>query len=217
LSVILTPDKTFGEGTFSGVINEMITEHRNILPRGTFLVFSQVRLPWKINDRRNEVPDYCLGILDTNGHLLLLGGLEIKIATLEMQGLPEPQDIANEPAVRYAFTRASLQADDQIKAAIKNGALPRNKAIRWIVAIGPYFIIQEAEFSEAELRTRSHKRNLPQDDADADLIAKTRNIVGNAFHMPLQGQLYRIGTKEAARAVHQFLLYGNTLPRDPNR
>lgn len=41
-----------------------------------------------------------------------LGGLEIKIATVKMQGLPEPQDIINECQVRYAFAKASLQADD---------------------------------------------------------------------------------------------------------
>lgn len=64
-----------------------------------------------------------------------LGGLEIKIVTVKMQGLPEPQDIINECQVRYA---------------IKNGALPQNREIRWIVAVGPYFVIYSAQFSEAE-------------------------------------------------------------------
>ena len=58
-----------------------------------------------------------------------------------MLALPVP-DAQFELTVRYAFHNACRQAFDQVKAAIKNGNLPNDKRIQWVVAVGPYFIIK---------------------------------------------------------------------------
>ena len=206
-SVVLHPNQTFGEGSNSGPLNEMFTKHRNVLPRGAFLVFSQVRSPWDgVNggDRRSDSADFNLGRLDDEGHLSCLGGAELKKAHPCMQGFPNPQKIINKEGIRYAFARASIQAEDQVKSAITNGVLPRNCKIPWIVAVGPYFVIETfGPMSDAELNTRSHKGG-----GDNVLLSKVRNARGNAKFMPIPGSLYRIGTVEAAKAFHQYLING---------
>ena len=71
-----------------------------------------------------------------------------------------------ELTVRYAFHLACRQAFDQVKAAIKNGNLPNDKHIQWVVAVGPYFIIKGCgPFTLADLETRSHCPN-PSGDSD---------------------------------------------------
>jgi len=185
----------------------MFIEHRNVLPRGTFLVFSQVRLPWKTHDRRSDTADYNFGRFDDEGHLSCFGGAELKQAHECMQGLPNPQVLINNEDIRYAFTRASIQAQDQVKSAIRNGALPCKCEIPWIVAVGPYFVIEIfSPTSDAELNTRSHKPN--EDSGDEDILSMISNIKSNAKFMPLPGSLYRVGTVKAAKAFHQYLTNG---------
>ena len=60
---------------------------------------------------------------------------------LRMSQLPAP-DAHFELNVRFAFHAACRQAFDQVKSAIKNGHLPNDKHIQWVVAVGPYFIIK---------------------------------------------------------------------------
>jgi len=216
--VLVDPNNTLGEGYFSGVLNEMVTQHRNLLPRDAFLVFSQVRFPWKANDARGDIADYCFGRFDTGGRLSLQGGAELKIGLQVMQGLPEPDSIFTDSNVRFAFFKASVQACDQVKGAIKNGALPRNHEIRWIVAVGPYFTIESYNLSsDAELNTRYHKPN--ENSGDEDLLGMAKNFKSkpNARQMPIQGRLYRIGTREAAEAFHKYLLDGLSLYNDNDR
>jgi len=58
----------------------------------------------------------------------------------------------------------------QTKAAIKNGAVPYNEVIEWIISVGPYFIIRRfGPFTQAELDTRGHR---PNDSGDADVADK---------------------------------------------
>lgn len=216
ISVRLHPRQTFGEGTYSGPLNEMLVEHRNVLPRGAFLVFSQVRLPWKKRDHRSDSADYNFGRFDEEGHLSCIGGAELKRARACMQGLPEPQDIINKQGIRHAFSRASIQAEDQVKSAIRNGALPRNCEIPWIVAVGPYFVIEKfGPMSDAELNTRSHKPN--EDSGDEEMIVKALITQGNSKYIPLPGSLYRVGTVEAAKALHQYLIDGTALYANNDR
>ena len=76
-----------------------------------------------------------------------------------MSQLPAP-DAHFELTVRYAFHLACRQAFDQVKAAIKNGNLPNDKHIQWVVAVGPYFIIKGCgPFTLADLDRKSTRLN----------------------------------------------------------
>jgi len=101
------------------------------------------------------------------------------------------------------FSLASRQALDQVKAAIKNGAVPYNEVIEWIISIGPYFIIRRfGPFTQAELDTRGHCPDDSGDVAAADLIE-----LAHQFHTTPE-TMYRIGTTEAAIAVEAFINAG---------
>src|SRR6266511_2392349 len=145
-----------------GVMTEMIIEHRAILGR-RFIIFPQLRLYWNPQahgDRRSNIPDIGLGRLLPDGTRCLQGGAEQKAGIEAMRNFPDPVDIVNDPTLRAAMHEATLQASDQVKAAIKNGALPHDVPVKWIVAVGPYFTIRQfGPFNEADLITRGHRVN----------------------------------------------------------
>jgi hypothetical protein len=182
------------------------------------MIFPQLRLLWnprKPKDRRSDIPDIGLGHITDAGAISLQGGAEQKPALPIMNSLPPPLSIREDKSFRSVINAAIVQAGDQIKSAVKNGALPRNTAIKWIVASGPYFIICTFEpFSQDELTTRGHKPNPSGDTIIAQMI---QNQKDNARQMPILEQVYLIGTEEAARAVHAYLLSGHELYSSTDR
>jgi hypothetical protein len=147
-----------------GPHNQVLVEHKNSLGRGSFIIFPQLRLLWnprKREDRRCDIPDIGIGRLTAAGTIHLQGGLEQKPALGYMKNLPPPSDIFNTDSLRTAINKAAVQASDQVKAALKNGCVPCNSAIKWIIACGPYFVIQEfGPYTADDLTTRGHKQNI---------------------------------------------------------
>ena len=192
-----------------GVVNEMLIEHRNLRPQGELIIFPQLHLKWnpgKWRDRRANLPDCGLGRL-LNGTIFLQGGLKYKPPILPlMADFPDPSTIKSHISNHVKFSLASRQALDQVKAAIKKGAVPYDEVIEWIISIGPYFIIRRfGPFTQAELDTQGHR---PDDSGDAtatDLIE-----LAHQFHA-IPETMYRIGTTEAAIAVEAFLNAGARL------
>jgi hypothetical protein len=131
MSVAGSPDESLSYG----IANEMLVEHKNFLGRGSFIIFPQLRLLWnprKREDRRCDIPDIGIGRLTAAGTIHLQGGLEQKPALECMKNLPPPSDISNIDSLRAVINKAAVQASDQVKAALKNGCVPRNTAIKWI-------------------------------------------------------------------------------------
>ena len=191
----------------------MLIEHRIVLGRGSFLIFPQLRLPWnlrKSKDRRSDIPDLGLGRFTEAGTVSLQGGVEQKPAIMTiMRDLPPSSAIRELNQFRSTLNFASIQAEDQIKAGVKNGCLSRNTAIKWIIAAGPYFIIRAiGPFTGNELTTRGHK---PNPSGDAVLSAMIQDMKDNANEMPILESPYLVGTEAAAFAVHAYLSSGAAL------
>ena len=185
----------------------MLIEHRNLRPQGELVIFPQLHLEWnpgKWRNRRANLPDCGLGRLLDNGTILLQGGLKYRPPILPLLAdFPDPSTIKSHIFNHMKFSLASRQALDQVKAAIKNGAVPYNEVIEWIISIGPYFIIRRfGPFTQAELDTRGHCPDDSGDVAAADLIE-----LAHQFHTTPE-TMYRIGTTEAAIAVEAFLNAG---------
>jgi hypothetical protein len=209
---------TLDESRCYGVANEMLFEHKQLFPRESFIIFPQLRLLWNPRvslDRQCDVTDIGIGRLLPSGGLLLQGGLEQKLATPEMKNLPDPFDAVNIPSVKGALNRASIQASDQVKSAIKNGFLPQNVAIKWIVAAGPYFVIQTfGPFIEDELSTRGHK---PNPSGDFNISSMIQNMKDSANISPVLETPHLIGTQKAAKAVQNYLISSAALYNSTDR
>lgn len=209
MSVQGTPD----ESVAYGVLTQMLIEHQQLRPRGAFILCPQLRLLWNPvdrQDRRANLPDIGIGRLMPNGIKLLQGGAEQKAAIIPLMAtLPLPSDIIDNTDVRHKVGLAALQAADQVKAAVKNGAVPDDQSIEWIVAIGPYFIVRSfGPFSEAELDTRGHRPNPSGDAIIAELLRVAHDT---ASITPIPEPLYLIGTSAAADVLETFLDNGNML------
>ena len=126
-------------------------------------------------------PDLGIGRLRPDGIFHLQGGVEQKWMIPEMSQFPAPSDAELELIARYAFQTGCRQAFDQVKTAIKNGNLPNDRRIQWVIAVGPYFIIKECgPLTQADLETRGHRSN-PSGDAAvtaflADLHANPTSV-----------------------------------------
>jgi hypothetical protein len=104
---------------------------------------------------------------------------------------------------RYAFQTGCRQAFDQVKTAIKNGNLPNDKHIQWVIAVGPYFIIKECgPFTRADLVTCGHRSN---PSGDAAVTAFLAELHANPTSRPIGTTIHRIGTQEAAQVLHAYL------------
>ena len=182
-----------------------LMKHCTTVPLESFQVFPQLHLRWKpgdLTDRRSLIPDLGIGRLLPGGVFHLQGGVEQKRMLPEMSQLLAP-DAHFESTVRYAFHVACRQAFDQVKAAIKNGKLPNDKRIQWVVAVGPYFIIKGCgPFSRADLETRGHR---PNPSGDSDITEFLTALYENASSRPLGTPIYHIGTVDAAQALQVYL------------
>lgn len=186
-------------------MNEMLIEHRNTRCR-PFVVFAQLRIDWNPHDpedRRSSIPDIGLGRFLPDGNKRLQGGSEQKKAIESMRDLPPPIVLLKDGEVREKMREAIFQASDQIKSAIKNGFLPYDETIQWITSVGPYFLIHPfGPFNEAHLITRTHRKNESGDSKITEFVSALKD---RASFMPFNSPLYRIGTREAAFAVDQYL------------
>lgn len=186
-------------------MNEMLIEHRNTRCR-PFVVFAQLRIDWNPHDpedRRSSIPDIGLGRFLPDGNKRLQGGSEQKKAIESMRDLPPPIVLLKDGEVREKMREAIFQASDQIKSAIKNGFLPYDETIQWITSVGPYFLIHSfGPFNEAHLITRTHRKN---ESGDSKITEFVSALKVRASFMPFNSPLYRIGTREAAFAVDQYL------------
>ena len=152
--------------------------------------------PHRPQDRRANLPDIGIGRLLPNGIKHLQKGAEQKAVIIPlMTTLPLPSDIIDNTDLRHKVGLAALQAADQVKAAVKNGAVPDDQSIELIVAIGSYFIVRSfGPFSEAELDTRDHRPNPSGDAIVAELLRVSHDT---ASITPISEPLYRIGTSAA--------------------
>ena len=156
------------------------------------------------------MPDIGIGRLLPNGIKHLQGSAEQKAAIIPlMTTLPPPSDIVDNTDLCHKIGLAALQAADQVKAGVKNGAVPDDQSIEWIVAIGPYFIVRSfGPFSEVELDTRGHRPNLSGDAIVGELLRVAHDT---ASITPTSKPLYLIGTSAAANVLETFLNNGNML------
>jgi hypothetical protein len=75
-----------------------------------------------------------------------------------MSGLPTPQSLLTDTDVKFAFRALSFQAQNQAKAAYKNGYPLSNNEIQWILLIRPYWSPKTfGPFSESEFMVCVHK------------------------------------------------------------
>ena len=199
-------------------MNEALIEHKVVLGLDSFIIFPQLRLPWKpgdLTDRRSNVPDIGLGHLLPNGTQHLQGGAELKAAVEAMKNLPLPHSILDDGPFRVNMNSAYVQASDQVKSAIKMGAFPQGRVIHWIVAVGPYFAIRHfGPYDATHLATRGHRLNDSGDSAISEFLLQMKETMDAR---PVVGPLYRIGTKEAAIALHNYLTSTAELYASPDR
>lgn len=202
-------DKSVGYG----LLNELLEEHKRLHRRGDFLIFPQLRLRWNPSnprDFRSNLPDLGFGrLIPPNDRLYIQGGAKHKRPVLPlMSGLPLPMTVLHSFDVRNAFAVAAKQASDQVKAAIKNGAVPQDEVISWVISIGPYFIVKNfGPFNQAELDTRGHRPNPSGDAGVTEAIEETLE----QNRIQILEPIYLIGTPVAATAVVEFLQNGRRL------
>ena len=112
------------EDVVYAVFTDFVYRHKTPL---RFTVYPQMHLKWKLDeetDRRCEVPDLGLGNFTLPGvtpRFKLRVGVEAKRGIAVMATLPRPESIITHPAVELAFREVYFQAEDQTKAAYKNG------------------------------------------------------------------------------------------------
>lgn len=202
-----------------GVITEMFIEHKFLLGRPSFVILPQLSLPWnphRPTDLRNNKPDIGFGRLTNTGAPWLQGGAEEKAPITMMRGLPPPNEVTEDGDFRDLIQRATAQASDQVKAAVKNGAVPCDCPIKWVVGCGPYFIIRAfGPYNQDELTTRLHR---PNDSGDWLMTDLNREVQTTARVKCIEEPVHLIGTSKAAEAVHEYLIEGMRLyDPDPKR
>jgi hypothetical protein len=116
----------------------------------------------------------------------LLGGYQAKAAMELMRELPPPTVVKQDKKFQDIVNRMIKRAEDKAKAAFKNKTFPQDATVKWIILIGPYFLIVPfGPFTDTELHTCSPDN-------------------GNGA-MQMMYDLYLIGTKDAAIAFHHYL------------
>lgn len=187
-------------------MNDAFTAHREVLGFSSFTVYPQPRLSWdpsKTGDSKHIVPDFALGRLAQNGMRFFQGGAEIKPALPVMTTLPSPEELSDHDDLKLVLAEASVQACDQVKAAVKSGHLPSDEHIHWLIGVGPYFAIRQfGPFSLEELTTRGHR---PNDSGDFGVLKMLEKVRHEEKTKKLAYPLYRIGTQEGAVVLHKYL------------
>jgi hypothetical protein len=193
-----------------GVITEAFILHKQ--PRNRYTIFPQLFIPWnptKAVDKRGSLPDFGLGrYFPDPPHVRLQGGVEVKKARAFMRQLPPPQFLSEHEDVKNMLHQCRFQANDQAKAAVKGSLLP-NKPLLWLMFVGPYFTILElGPFTEAQLKTRSHRPNHSGDFVESVVISAEKDSE------PIAHDLYLLGTPDGATKLEYFITTTSTLLLD---
>jgi len=172
-----------------------------------FAIYPQMSLKWKPHDsqdRRSEVPDFGLGNFTPPGvlpHFKLRCGVEAKRADYMMASLPTASSIMGLANIASLFHALSFQAQNQAKAAYKNGYPLSDDGVDWILLIGPYWLPKKfGPFSEAQSTVRAHKIS---DSADFE---ETLNLLeAMDGPPPILDELYLLGTEESFTRLGQII------------
>jgi hypothetical protein len=163
----------------------------------------------QLRDRRSEVPDIGLANFTLPGelpHFKLRCGVQVKSATGIMASLPPANSIIHDPELVLQFHDLSFQAEDQAKAAYKNGYPLSDKGITWILLIGPYWLPKTfGPFSEDE----STKKSL----GSADFEATMGLLRGKNGPPPELEELYCLGTPESYTRLEEIIASTDELAR----
>ena len=133
-----------------------------------------------------------------------------------MKELPSTANVSNDKEFCALIHHTSIQASNRVKAAVKNGAVPFDSPIKWILGSGHYFIIRAfGPYTQDELDTRLHH---PNDSGDWLVTELNQENIDDIRTRTIQETVLLIGTAEAAEAVHEYLIEGMELyDHDPQR
>jgi hypothetical protein len=190
------------EDILYGVVTEFLSLHKTPLQR--FSLWPQMSFRWKPghpSDKRGEVTDFGL-VNFTRDTFKLRCGVEVKRPISLMAEMPPAADIKDLDEVKDSFFAVRLQAEDQAKAAFKNG-YPFNSArpIYWILVVGPYWTpIQLGPFSPADLTVRSHKTS-----SSEDFMARVKIEEFKLQPRPNVPELYRFDSGMSYRRLEEIL------------
>ncbi|KAF9059935.1 hypothetical protein BDP27DRAFT_1428147 [Rhodocollybia butyracea] len=202
---------TLEETRLYGLLNETLFFHKCYI-EADLVVFPQLRILWKFQsrpekdtkDRRSNVPDFGFGELPRAGGMKLRGGAELKAALTLMRTLPDSEEIREEPDFVVKVNETALQASDQVKAGIKSGFLPNHKPIKWIVMVGPYFLIPSfGPYNQRELSARAHRPNESGEASISEYLAELKKTTSSRG---IEGAIYILGTKPGVVALHKYLV-----------
>ena len=201
------------ESVTYGLVTEALILQRS--PANDYVIFPQLYIDWKPqrNDRRHVLPDFGIGRYvwsDLCFHLQ--GGAEVK----SLQGLAMADVVEGIPEFNidslienHGFNRGNIinlvsaayvQAEDQIKSAIKCGHLPYDdtRVYQWLLFVGPYFRAYDfGPFTEAQVTTRGHKPSSSGDYQALKIISERE--------VPL-GDWYTLGTEAGHSHLQQYIL-----------
>ena len=207
------------ESVTYGLVTEALILQRS--PANDYVIFPQLYIDWKPqrNDRRHVLPDFGIGRYvwsDLCFHLQ--GGAEVKaLHGLSMEDVVESVPEFNidnltenyglidfRESVTTLVSAAYIQAEDQIKSAIKCGHLPYHgtRVYTWLLFVGPYFRTYDfGPFTEAQVTTRGHKPNPSGDYRVLKFIANREVPLGNWF---------TLGTEAGHNHLRQYILATGT-------
>lgn len=180
-----------------GLVLEALLAHRS--PENNYIIFPQLYIDWKpqTTDKRHVIPDFGIGRYIFNDLCFLLqGGAEVKpmIGGLSQNSVSEGVPFFwylkqmhrdnFERAFTTAVSGAYLQAEDQIKSALKCGHLPykHDMVYQWLIFVGPYFRSYDfGPFNEAQIKTRGHRPNPSGDSAELNYLLNRSVSLGDWF------------------------------------
>ena len=130
---------------------------------------------------------------DSSPNFKLCCGVEAKHAINIMTSLPPASSIMHIHDVKSLFQILSFQAENQAKAAYKNGYPLSGNGIQWILLVGPYWIPKIfGPFSEAQSTVHAHKTS-----GSANLEAMMELLNQMEGPPPQLDELYLLGTQES--------------------
>ena len=192
------------EDILYAVFNEFAILHQQ---RHRFVIYPQMNLKWKpqdTRDRRSEVPDFGLGnftLPNSSPNFKLRCGVEAKRAINIMTSLPPASSIMHIEDVESLFHILSFQAENQAKAAYKNGYPLSDNGVQWILLVGPYWVPKMfGPFSEAESTVRAHKTS-----GSADFEATMELLNQMEGPPPQLDELYLLSTQESFSRLEEII------------
>jgi hypothetical protein len=193
------------ENIIYAVICEFLLQHK--IPSDRFVLYPQISLPWKPGnqqDRRAEVPDFCLGHFMLQApYFKLRIGVEAKRRLRDiMAGLPEPSTIDHNRSVMAAFHALYYQGEDQAKAAVKGGQTLYGVSgtLPYLLFVGPYWtFVQYGPFAGNELEIRTHKASNSGEYTDK-FDAAIRLAAPPSWR-----RLYLLGTAESYQQLESII------------